>query len=615
MSSSSAPSSSSSTKQSTIAPTIQPGSPLYQHVTSVSDFEKSRLVAEPTLPAVLQSTFHLKRGNPTTAAADAAAIEKLFPLTYGQPTIEFVAGEEKTTNDKSAENKHTPIKQAVKVGIVLSGGPAAGGLSVISGVFDYLTTRISSSSQLFGFLDGPSGLIDNKFIEITADVLAPYRHQGGFHIIGSGRTKIETPAHFAAVKKTVLKLNLNGLIIVGGDDSNTNAAVLAEYFLSEHVTCSVVGIPKTIDGDLRNEYINMSFGFDTATKIYSERIAALAIDAVSARKTYHWCRLMGRTASHITLECALQTHPNVALIGEEIQAKKVTLAMLTKQIADVIVERSKRGKHYGIIILPEGLVDFLVDISQLLEELNDLIGQHGGVFANIHAHLSHESQALFHSLPPHIAQQLMMDRDPHGNVQVSKIESERLISHLVENELKARKKAGQYKGTPSFQTHFLGYEGRCATPTVFDSNYCYALGFTAGALIQHRYTGVMAVVSNLILPPEQWSCCAVPLTHMMNMERRLGHQKPVIKKALVNLNDKPFQLFRQCRHHWMHNDAYRNPGPIQFTGPHAHALNLTMLIEQTPDTPTKTTEKVNQSKQALTANQTSNSTQSLPSKL
>jgi len=553
---------------------LHPDPELIAAVQNLSPLEQTRLQWQPPLPRILQAAHLTKVQGPSTSSySDQAAISKLFPHTYGQPAVHFM---EANGEASSTFSSSTPVR----IGIVLSGGPASGGHNVISGLFDFLIQRVHPSSRLFGFLDGPSGLVDGKYIELSADLIAQYRNTGGFHIIGSGRTKIETPEQFRCTRQTVERLELDGLVVVGGDDSNTNAALLAEYFLANHCKTRCVGVPKTIDGDLRNEYLDISFGFDTATKVFSEKVAALAADAVSARKTWHICRLMGRTASHITLEVALQTHPNVTLIGEEIQQRGLTLRQIIKNICDVIATRALQSKHYGVIILPEGLVDFLPDVSKLTSELNELIAQHGGMIANVSAHLTKESASLFASLPQDIANQLLLDRDPHGNIQVSKIESERLVAFLVEQEMTRRKKAGTYKGKLSIVTHFLGYEGRCGIPSNFDACYCYALGQTAGALLASGSTGMIAIVQDLVLPVSEWRIGGMPLTHLMGIERRAGHNKPVIHKALVRLEDAPFQIFDALREQWKYTDNYRNPGSIQYEGTHADAVTMTLAFEQ-----------------------------------
>lgn len=536
-------------------------------------------------------------GAPTTSYGDHKAIASLFPHTYGQASVKFVADSTSTNGDSSTGTSQTR-KEPIRIGIVLSGGPASGGHNVISGLFDFITQRVHPDSKLFGFLDGPSGLIDAKYIELDRSMIDRFRNSGGFNMIGSGRTKIEKPSHFEATAAICSNLKLDGLIVVGGDDSNTNAALIAEYFISIGHKTRCIGAPKTIDGDLRNEFIEMSFGFDTATKVYSEQVAALCADAVSARKTYHFCRLMGRTASHITLEVALQTHPNVALIGEEIQARGYTLSEIVKMIADVISTRALQHKHYGCIILPEGLVDFLPDVGRLISELNDLMaGSSLGLPSNVTAHLTKGSSKLFQALPEEISRQLLLERDSHGNVQVSKIESERLVSHLVELELRRRKKLGTYKGSPSFVCHFLGYEGRCGLPSNFDATYCYALGHVCGALVSNGRTGMIATIQKLAGPPTEWQCGGLPLTHLMNLERRIGHDKPVIRKALVRLDDRPFLIFDQLREGWKYQDAYRNPGAIQYEGPFADKITFTMEMEattnRTADEQTQTTQADN----------------------
>jgi pyrophosphate--fructose-6-phosphate 1-phosphotransferase len=550
---------------------------LSELVEGLSPVERSRLLYHPRLPNILTQPHQLVTSTEANNIPLDQQIIKLFPNTINQPAAEICGARQR--NNNISPNNNSNSNRALKLGVVLSGGPAPGGHNVISGLYDYLQS-ININSELYGFLDGPSGLVDSKYIQITSKLVDSYRNQGGFHMIGSGRTKIETPKQFEATLNTLNKLDLDGLVVVGGDDSNTNAAVIAEYLKAKNVKTCVAGVPKTIDGDLKNDWIETSFGFDSSTKVFSDLVAALCADAISARKTYHICRLMGRSASHITLEVALNTHPNVTLIGEEIAAAKQTLQLITSAVCDVIEKRAERGLYYGVIILPEGLIEFLPDVNVLINELNELLAQPGGLPSNLMHNLSESSAKVFNQLPSSIAQQLLLDRDPHGNVQVSKIESERLLQYTVENELARRKKNGQYKGNSSLVPHFFGYEGRCGLPSNFDCNYCYALGQTAAVLIQNSITGCMAVVRNLTAPPELWSCGGIPLTRMMNIERRSGKDKPVIKKALVELNQRPFLLFQRLRNSWTLRDQYRNPGSIQYYGPHADSLTLTLQIEK-----------------------------------
>jgi len=542
-------------------------------IARMSRLHASRLQYTPPLPPVLRGAFRLKEIPLTVPLpAEKDIIQRHFPCTWGNKPVTLVS------------NSGGPVQigQQLNLGVVFSGGPAPGGHNVISGLYDFLHSH-NIDSVLYGFLGGPSGLIDNKYITLTFDVIAPYRNQGGFHLLGSGRTKIETPEQFSKVKQVVQQLDLQGIVVVGGDDSNSNAAFLAEYFLANGVSTKVIGVPKTIDGDLRNEYVECSFGFDTATKVYSELIANLALDASSAKKSYHLVRLMGRNASHITLECALQTHPNVVLIGEEVKAKKQKLSDIVNECCNVVCNRAETGKQYGLILLPEGLIDFMEDISELIKELNEIL--HFPDNQNITTRelankLSKECKQLFEFLPNEIRQQLLLERDPHGNVQVSKIETERLLAILMDSELVKRKKNGKYKGTWAAITHFLGYEGRCSLPSQFDCNYCYTLGFTAAALIEAGQTGLVAGVTNLIKPVTEWNVGGVPLTIMMTIERRNGKDQPVIKKELVELNGKPFKTLAAQRQKWGIEDDYRNPGSIQHYGPLAETVNFTLLLER-----------------------------------
>jgi pyrophosphate--fructose-6-phosphate 1-phosphotransferase len=466
------------------------------------------------------------------------ALRSLFPKTCGRPLLMGAAGEAHPT---------TPLR----VGVVFSGGQAAGGHNVISGLFDALK-RFSADGRLFGFLGGPAGVVSGASKELTQEEIAPYRNQGGFDLIGSGRTKIETEEQLQGACAAIRQLQLDGLVIIGGDDSNTNAALLAEYFLRVACQTTVVGVPKTIDGDLRNPFAEISFGFDTACKTYAEMIGNIARDALSAKKYTHFIKLMGRTASHIALECALATHPNCTLIGEEVAAKKLTLSQITADLADLICKRAERGKHFGVILLPEGLIEFIPEVGALIQELN----RSGGSTET----LSSEASACFHSLPPPIQQQLLLDRDPHGNVQVSRIETERLLIDTVTRELAKRRVAC------SPVPHFFGYEGRAGFPSNFDAHYCYALGHAAALLLRERATGYLAAVRHLARPLTEWAVCGVPLTALMHLEVRRGKEKPVIRKALVDLESVAFKEFASSREKWALEDDYRFPGPIQFAG-------------------------------------------------
>jgi pyrophosphate--fructose-6-phosphate 1-phosphotransferase len=509
------------------------------------------------LPKVLR---HLKeisfnKSEPSINTKDAEALKNLFPKTYGQPIVS-------ATTDRK-ETQH--LKKALRVGVVFSGGQAAGGHNVIAGLFDAVK-NIDSQSSLFGFLNGPSGIIEHQYQELTAERIALYRNQGGFELLGSGRAKIETEAQFESSLKVALDLNLDGLVIIGGDDSNTNAALLAEYFLQKGCLTKVIGVPKTIDGDLKNAYVATSFGFDTACKCYSEMIGNIARDALSAKKYYHFIKLMGRSASHIALECALSTQPNYAWIGEEVAAKKMTLKHITETMIDLIKKRADAGKFYGIILIPEGLIEFIPEVKALIHELNTL-----KEMSNVREKLSKEALACFDMLPTDIQNQLLLDRDPHGNIQVSLIETERLLIEMI-------KRSYAEKFNPV--NHFFGYEGRAAFPSNFDSQYCYALGFVAALLVDAGLTGYMCYVKNLTEHVEQWEIGGLPLTMLMNLEMRKGKMKPVIQKALVNLEGKAFQLFSRKRHHWMIEDNYRFPGPIQFFGDKALTDTVPVTLTQ-----------------------------------
>lgn len=499
---------------------------------NVITLSKSREKYEPKLPLVF-SDFTQLIAKIADNSEGLPEIKTLFPHTFGAPFLSFEKGNGKT---------HKPLK----VGVVLSGGQAAGGHNVITGLYDALK-KLNNESQLFGFLNGPIGIIKNKYIELNQTNLLPFRNQGGFDLLGSGRDKIETPEQFLSAAETLR--TFDGLVVIGGDDSNTNAALLAEYFKENKVKTTVVGVPKTIDGDLKNEHIEISFGFDSAVKTYSEIIGNLMRDSLSAKKYTFFIKLMGRSASHIALECALQTHPNLTLIGEE----KKSLIQLTHEIADVIEARSKNGKNYGVILIPEGVVEFVPELKTLIQELNRGIKPEN---------LTPESKTCFEAIPQSIQSQLLLDRDPHGNVQVSKIETERLFIEMVERELKKRNVT---KFSP--QPLFCGYEGRSCLPSNFDSNYCYALGFGAALLIDNQATGYIAGFTHLAEPVEKWKFTGVPLTSLFTLEERKGKTKPVIQKALVDLEGKPFLEFKKHREKWKLEDDYVYPGPIQFFGP------------------------------------------------
>ncbi len=517
----------------------------------------------PKLPSAFQGGIELKEGDATESVADQAEIRKLFPNTYGMPLITFEPGK-------------TPEYPSVSVGVILSGGQAPGGHNVIAGLYDGLK-RLNPANRLFGFLGGPSGLVDHKYLELTKDIIDEYRNTGGFDIIGSGRTKLETPEQFDKGIEVCKELDINAVVIIGGDDSNTNACVLAEYYKQKDCGIQVIGCPKTIDGDLKNEMIETSFGFDTACKVYSELIGNIQRDANSAKKYWHFIRLMGRSASHIALECALMSQPNICIISEEVEAKKMTLAGIVDDIARTIVERANAGINFGTILIPEGLIEFIPAMKHLIAELNELLA-HNEEFVSmgsdaekreyIKCSLTPDSLATFRSLPAGIARQLTLDRDPHGNVQVSLIETEKLLIEMVAKRLAQLKAEGSYKGKFSAIGHFFGYEGRCAIPSNFDADYTYSLGFTASILIAAGKTGYMASVRNLTAPASEWIAGGVPITMLMNMERRHGEMKPVIQKALVDLNGAPFRFLEQHRQEWANtNLSFVYPGPIQYFGP------------------------------------------------
>ena len=535
---------------------------------NISPLQRARYLYQPKLPGMLRngiSEICVENGAATQSVADQEKIQALFPNTYGKNEITFQKGQ------------NTSEAKKLVVGVILSGGQAPGGHNVVCGLYDALK-KLNPDNQLYGFKGGPSGLLDNNFIVFGDEYIDQYRNTGGFDIIGSGRTKLETEEQFAVVVENCKRNGVNAIVIIGGDDSNTNAAVLAEYCAAHNTGIQVIGCPKTIDGDLKNEDIECSFGFDTATKTYSEMIGNVARDANSAKKYWHFIKVMGRSASHVALECALQTQPNICLIGEEVAAKKMSLAQVADMIADSVAKRAERGMNFGIAIIPEGIVEFVPEFSKLIAEINELLaGEKTAQFnalptwadkyAFIENGLTKESMAVFAILPENIQQQLFLERDPHGNVQVSLIESEKLFSALVRDNLAARKAAGTYKGKFGTQHHFLGYEGRCAFPSNFDADYCYSLGYNAAMLIQYGYTGYLSKVSNLQAPAEEWNAGGMPMTKMMNIERRNGQDKPVIRKALVELDGKPFQYFASHRDQWAIETCYTFPGAIQYFGP------------------------------------------------
>ncbi len=528
-----------------------------------SALQKARAAYQPKLPIVLTGAVQVVDGNPTDSAAAQEAIRELFPNTYGLPEIKF-------------EKKSTPSAgKPVNVGVILSGGQAPGGHNVISGLFDGIK-KIHRDSRLYGFIMGPGGLVDHKYVELTSQIIDEYRNTGGFDIIGSGRTKLETKEQFDKGLEILKELNISALVIIGGDDSNTNAAILAEYYKAIGAPVQVIGCPKTIDGDLKNEVIETSFGFDTATKVYSEVIGNIQRDCNSAKKYWHFIKLMGRSASHIALECALQTQPNVCIISEEVEAKDMTLQDVVNYVADIVARRAAAGNNFGTVLIPEGLIEFIPAMKKLIAELNDLLAAKADEFAAVETanqrqwiidNLSADNAKVYESLPHGVARQLSLDRDPHGNVQVSLIETEKLLSEMVGKRLKEMAKEGTYNGKFSPLHHFFGYEGRCADPSNFDADYCYALGFNAACLINAGVTGYMSSVRGLTKPSVQWIAGGIPITMMMNMERRHGAMKPVIQKALVRLDGAPFQKFASKRESWANNTEYVYPGPIQYFGP------------------------------------------------
>jgi pyrophosphate--fructose-6-phosphate 1-phosphotransferase len=526
-----------------------------------SALQIARAAYQPKLPKALRGALKAVEGAPTQSVADQDEVKKLFPNTYGMPSLKFepVEGQMDTA--------------AINIGVILSGGQAPGGHNVISGLFDGIK-KLNPANKLYGFILGPSGLVDHNYKELTADIIDEYRNTGGFDIIGSGRTKLEKKEQFDKGLEIIKKLGIKAIVIIGGDDSNTNACVLAEYYKSIGAGVQVIGCPKTIDGDLKNSEIETSFGFDTATKTYSEVIGNIMRDCNSARKYWHFIKLMGRSASHVTLECALQTHPNITLIGEEVEQKNLSLDDVVTQIANIVKQRADAGNNFGVALIPEGIIEFIPAIKKLIAELNDVLAtpeaQNLGRSEQIDfvkSHLAAANLAVFNSLPTSVARQLALDRDPHGNVQVSLIETEKLLSTMVAAKLDQWKKEGKYNGKFSAQHHFFGYEGRCAAPSNFDADYCYSLGFNASMLIAAGKTGYMSSIKNTNLPVDQWIAGGIPITMMMNMEKRNGEMKPVIKKALVELDGKPFQFFASQRDKWTTETAYVFPGPIQYFGP------------------------------------------------
>ena len=543
-----------------------------------SALQVARAAYKPKMPKALYGSVKIEEGAATQSVADQDEVKKLFPNTYGMPTLKFVESSDKTA------------LPAINVGVILSGGQAPGGHNVIAGLFDGIKS-INAGSRLYGFLMGPGGLVDHKYQELTPEIIDEYRNTGGFDIIGSGRTKLESTEQFDKGLEVLKKLDIKALVIIGGDDSNTNACVLAEYYKAKNAGVQVIGCPKTIDGDLKNEMIEASFGFDTACKVYSEVIGNIERDCNSARKYWHFIKLMGRSASHIALECALQVQPNICIISEEVEAKKLSLDDIVKDIAKAVAKRAENGNNFGTVLIPEGLIEFIPAMKALIAELNDYLAHHQEEFnavpkadqlAYIRKNLSEANSAVFASLPEGVARQLTLDRDPHGNVQVSLIETEKLLAEMVGNELAKMKAAGKYSGKFASQVHFFGYEGRCAAPSNYDADYCYSLGYTAAALIGAGKTGYMSSVRNTTAPAAEWIAGGVPVTMMMNMERRHGEMKPVIKKALVELDGAPFKFFASKRDQWAIGTEYVYPGPIQYFGPTevCDQTTVTLKLEQ-----------------------------------
>ena len=525
-----------------------------------SNLQVARAAYQPKLPKALKGAVKAVEGAATQSVGNQEEIKALFPNTYGMPVVRFADG-------GSADS------QSFNVGIILSGGQAPGGHNVISGLYDGVKA-INPANKLYGFLMGPGGLVDHKYIEFDDALIDEYRNTGGFDIIGSGRTKLEETEQFEKGIEILRELGIKALVIIGGDDSNTNASVLAEYYASKNYGVQVIGCPKTIDGDLKNSQIETSFGFDTACKTYSELIGNIERDCNSARKYWHFIKLMGRSASHIALECALQTQPNICLISEEVEAKKQSLDDIVNYIAEIVARRAANGNNFGTVLIPEGLIEFIPAIKKLIAELNDTLATEEAasvareeVIDYVKAHLSADNLATFNSLPDGVARQLALDRDPHGNVQVSLIETEKLLSSMVAKRLSEMKAEGKYCGKFSAQHHFFGYEGRCAAPSNFDADYCYSLGYNASRLIACGKTGYMSVISNTTAPAEEWIAGGVPITMMMNLEKRNGKMKPVIRKALVELEGEPFKFFAAHRDSWAINTEYVYPGAIQYWGP------------------------------------------------
>ena len=529
-----------------------------------SALQVARAAYQPKLPKALQGSVIAVEGEPTQSVGNQEEIKAMFPNTYGMPVITFEEGEQKPMD-------------AINVGIILSGGQAPGGHNVISGLYDGVKS-LNPNSKLYGFLMGPGGLVDHKYVEFNDEFINEYRNTGGFDIIGSGRTKLEKESQFESGIEILRQLGIKALVIIGGDDSNTNACVLAEYYAAKNYGVQVIGCPKTIDGDLKNDQIETSFGFDTACKTYSELIGNIQRDCNSARKYWHFIKLMGRSASHIALECALQTQPNVCLVSEEVEQKNMSLDDVVTYISGIVAARAAEGNNFGTVLIPEGLIEFIPAIKKLIAELNEVLTDpatgESRVFANaeeqiafVKGNIAPENLAILESLPANVARQLCLDRDPHGNVQVSLIETEKLLSRMVATKLDAWKKEGKFCGKFSAQHHFFGYEGRCAAPSNYDADYCYSLGYNASRLIANGKTGYMSIIKNTTAPAAEWIAGGVPITMMMNMERRNGAMKPVIRKALVELDGAPFKFFAAHREEWAQNTCYVYPGPIQYWGP------------------------------------------------
>ena len=546
----------------------------------ISALQKARAAYQPKLPPAFANGAMVKviEGAKTSCVADADKISQYFSATFGSPELTFQPGQSGTL-------------PALTVGVILSGGQAPGGHNVIAGLYDGLKS-LNPASKLYGFLKGPDGLIKGEQILLTDEIIDAYRNTGGFDMIGSGRTKLETEEHFKSAQKHCEELGIKSLVIIGGDDSNTNACLLAEYYKKNGIGINVIGCPKTIDGDLKNDCIETSFGFDTACRVYSELIGNIGRDANSAKKYWHFIKLMGRSASHIALECALQTQPNIAIISEEVAARKMTLKDLVENIAEVVAARADRGMNFGVALIPEGLIEFIPEMKTLIASLNDLLAQEAETFNSlfdtseklqfISSRLSQDSSFVFSSLPREIQVQLCLDRDPHGNVQVSRIETEKMLAEMVRVRLNELKSAGVYKGKFSAQTHFFGYEGRCAAPSNYDADYCYSLGYTAAALLGAGATGYMASVRNTTKPASEWVAGGIPITMMMNVERRHGQDKPVIQKALVKLDGAPFREFAAHRAEWAVETSYVYPGPIQYFGPSevCDQVTKTLMLER-----------------------------------